>query len=106
MSEANSPVLEKKAKTIIAPPPKMYNVVVRNNRDTDQSFVVSMLKSVFNMSAEIATVKMLEVHNKGRTNIGPFIRDIAEKKRDQCMDYARASANIRNKVLETTIEPV
>lgn len=106
MSEANSPVLERKAKTVISPPPRMYNVVVRNNRDTEQLFVVNMLKSVFNMSAETATVKMLEVHNHGRTNIGPFIRDIAERKKDQCMDYARASTNIRNKVLETTIEPV
>lgn len=106
MSDLAAPVIEQKKSPVIAPPPRMYNVVVRNNSQTMQDFVVNMLSDVFNMSAADAANKMMEVHTKGRTNIGPYIRDIAEVKRDQCLKYAASAKDIRNRELLTTIEPV
>ncbi|MDB5491503.1 MAG: ATP-dependent Clp protease adapter protein ClpS [Micavibrio sp.] len=105
MTTAGDTIVEKKERVAIGPPPKMYNVVVRDNTVTEMLFVVSMLTDVFNMNKETAINKMLEVHKQKRTNIGPFTRDIAEAKKNRCMDYARNADLPQNRELLTTMEP-
>lgn len=105
MTEAVTPIREKETETVIAPPPKKYFVVVRDNKVTDMDFVVGMLSEVFNMDNQTAKNRMMEVHTKKRTSIGPYSRDVAETKKNQCMDYAAKAVLQKNRELLTTIEP-
>jgi ATP-dependent Clp protease adaptor protein ClpS len=105
MSTADSPVIEKKPETIIAPPPKMFNVVILNNTVTDMTFVVGMLTEVFNMNRENATRKMMEIHQQNRARIGPYTKDVAETKKDKCLAYTANAKNPSDRELVTLIEP-
>lgn len=90
-----------KVKPQLKPPPK-YQVVMLNDDYTPMDFVIVVLESFFNLSAEQAVRVMLDVHNKGKANCGVFTRDVAETKVAQVVHFARHNEH----PLQCTIERV
>lgn len=68
--------------------PKRYSVIFHNDDYTTREFVVHVLMRFFSKSETEATHLMLTVHHKGRGVAGVYVRDIAETKAQQTMDYA------------------
>lgn len=81
--------------------PKKYRVVMLNDDYTPMEFVVSVLKRFFQLSEQLATQVMLQVHFVGKGVCGVFTRDIAETKVVQVNDFARANEH----PLLCTMEP-
>jgi ATP-dependent Clp protease adaptor protein ClpS len=69
--------------------PPLYKVVLLNDDFTPQDFVVALLERVFAMSAEQATVIMLQIHRQGSGVCGVYDREIAEIKMHQVHAIAR-----------------
>ena len=64
-----------------APPPSRYQVIGLNDDFTSMEFVLDILISHFNKSAEAAGQIMLEIHNNGKGVCGgPYSKDAAETK--------------------------
>lgn len=80
--------------------PSMYKVLMLNDDYTPMEFVIYVLESIFNKSAEDATRIMLHVHQKGVGICGVFTFDVAETKAGQVMDLARHNQH----PLQCTIE--
>ncbi|RCU52423.1 MULTISPECIES: ATP-dependent Clp protease adapter ClpS [Corallincola] len=76
------------AKPKVQPPP-MYKVILNNDDYTPMDFVVEVLQTFFNLTAEQATEVMLSVHYKGKGVCGVFTAEIAETKVAQVNSYAR-----------------
>jgi ATP-dependent Clp protease adaptor protein ClpS len=68
--------------------PALYQVVLRNDDFTPIEFVVSLLEKFFYMDRHQAAAKTFEVHAIGKAVCGIFIRDFAEAKVAQIIDYA------------------
>ena len=81
--------------------PKMYRVILHNDHYTTMEFVVEVLMKVFHKPAQEATHIMLDVHRKGKGQVGVFTRDIAETKVAQVLFLARQ----REYPLKCTCEP-
>ena len=62
--------------------PSMYRVLILNDDYTTMEFVVEILVSVFNKSAEEATGIMLKVHKEGAGLCGVYTYEVAETKVD------------------------
>jgi ATP-dependent Clp protease adaptor protein ClpS len=77
-------VTEKKQQT---KRPSMYKVLLHNDDYTTMDFVVMVLETVFQKSAEAATLIMLNVHELGVAGVYP--RDVAETKVIMVHDLAR-----------------
>jgi len=60
--------------------PSLYSVFLLNDDFTTQDFVIEVLKQFFFKSDEEAFKLMLDVHNKGRAQVGVFTKEIAETK--------------------------
>ncbi len=60
--------------------PLMYKVLLHNDDYTTMDFVVDILMSVFNKSADRAVEIMLNVHHKGIGLCGIYICEVAETK--------------------------
>ena len=71
--------------------PSRYNVVLLNDDSTPQEFVVNVLQTIFNRSAEQANSVMLEVHEKGRGIAGTYSYEVAEQKCVETITNARQS---------------
>lgn len=69
--------------------PAMYSVVMLNDDYTPMEFVVEVLKSFFNKSAEQATHIMLTVHTKGSAVCAIYPKDIAETKAEMVNQYSK-----------------
>lgn len=80
--------LEEKVKIKIAPL-KMYDVIFFNDDYTPMDFVVKLLVSVFNHNIESATEIMLKVHESDSAVVGTYIYEIADEKRNICLDFAK-----------------
>ena len=74
--ESNTAVMER---THIALPPK-YHVVFHNDNVTPMVFVVTVLKTVYDMDDKKAFNTMMEVHLNGKGIAGTYIKSVAETK--------------------------
>ena len=72
-------------------PPPMFRVLMHNDDYTTMEFVVAVLHSVFNKSAEDAVRIMLNVHQNGLGVCGVYTEDIAATK--IATVHAQAQAN-------------
>ena len=57
--------------------PDQYRVILHNDHYTTMEFVVEILRTVFHKNLPEATKIMLDVHRKGRGNVGTYTYDIA-----------------------------
>lgn len=71
--------------------PSMYKVLLLNDDYTPMEFVVHVLEKFFNKNRQEATDIMLHVHRRGVGVCGIFTYEVAETKVAQVMDFARAS---------------
>ncbi len=71
--------------------PNMYKVLLLNDDYTPMEFVVHVLEKFFNKNRQEATDIMLHVHRRGVGICGIFTYEVAETKVAQVMDFARAS---------------
>lgn len=61
-------------------PPPLYKVLLHNDNQTTQEFVVLLLQTVFHKPKEEATHIMLQVHNAGIGVAGLYPYELAENK--------------------------
>ena len=80
-------LLEKKKSKV--KPPKLFKVILLNDDFTPMEFVIDVLRKVFSMNNDKATLIMLAVHNKGKGVCGIYPRDIASTKVSQVISLAR-----------------
>jgi len=71
--------------------PPMYKVLLLNDDYTTMDFVVQILTTVFNKSAEDATRITLNVHRKGFGLCGVYVYEVAETKIETVHILARGS---------------
>ncbi|GAB6091300.1 ATP-dependent Clp protease adapter ClpS [Spirochaeta dissipatitropha] len=69
--------------------PRMYRVVLHNDDYTPMEFVVEVLMRIFHQNSEQATKIMLEVHERGRGQVGVYTYDVAQTKVRQTSELAR-----------------
>lgn len=69
--------------------PDQYRVILLNDDYTTMEFVVTVLVAVFHKSLMDAQLIMLDVHRKGRGDVGVYIYDIAATKINQVHELAR-----------------
>lgn len=83
--------------------PKMYAVILWNDDDTSEDFVLEVLKYIFN-KAEADALSLIEnIEKDGRGKAGVYSRDIAYTKRDESLAYAHECEFEQFKV---TVEPL
>lgn len=70
--------------------PSRWKVMMMNDDVTTMDFVVRVLQEIFNKSVEDAVEVMLNIHEKGCGIAGVYSKDIAETKRQQTVEQARA----------------
>lgn len=71
--------------------PHLYNVVMFNDDYTTMDFVVDVLMTIFDKSADDAARLMEKIHTSGRAVAGVYAFDIAATKAAQTKEAARAS---------------
>lgn len=69
--------------------PDEYRVILLNDDYTTMEFVVTVLVAVFHKSLLDAQTIMLDVHRKGRGDVGVYTYDIAATKINQVHELAR-----------------
>ncbi|MBN2050972.1 MAG: ATP-dependent Clp protease adapter ClpS [Spirochaetales bacterium] len=70
--------------------PDMYRVILLNDHYTTMDFVVRVIRRVFHKNLLEATRIMLDVHKKGRGQVGVYTYDIAKTKSAQVEQMARS----------------
>ena len=71
--------------------PSLYKVIMLNDDFTPMEFVVSLLQSLFDKTAQEATEIMLQIHRSGIGVCGVYTFEIAEMKAAQVIEAARRS---------------
>lgn len=71
--------------------PKKYNVILFNDDFTSFEFVISLLVQVFGHSAESAIILTQVIHIEGSGVAGTYTYEIAEQKKIDTMELARAN---------------
>lgn len=69
--------------------PDMWRVILLNDHYTTMDFVVRVIRTVFHKNLVEATKIMMDVHRKGRGQVGVFTYDIARTKIVQVEQLAR-----------------
>lgn len=69
--------------------PSLYRVVLHNDDYTTTDFVVEVLVTIFHKPAMEATRIMMDVHKKGRGQVGLYPYDIAATKVYQVKEMAK-----------------
>lgn len=87
MPEFESDIASETKSNITEPP--LFRVLLLNDDYTTMEFVVEILRTVFNKSAEEATRIMLNVHHAGAGLCGVYTFEIAETKVDTVHTLAR-----------------
>lgn len=70
--------------------PDRYTVLFLNDDFTPVDFVMQIMMKVFGQSVEEAERITMEIHKKGRGNVGLYSYEIAETKVLQAMNTAKA----------------
>ncbi|MFM7204989.1 MAG: ATP-dependent Clp protease adapter ClpS [Myxococcota bacterium] len=68
--------------------PKMYKVILHNDRFTTMEFVVDILEDIFHHPPAVATQLMLRIHREGQGVAGVYTKDVADTKVQQVEDRA------------------
>ena len=71
--------------------PSLYRVIMLNDDFTPMDFVVSLLQSLFDKTAQEATEIMLQIHRSGVGVCGVYTFEVAETKASQAVEAARRS---------------
>ncbi|MBO4643882.1 MAG: ATP-dependent Clp protease adapter ClpS [Alphaproteobacteria bacterium] len=71
--------------------PSLYKVIMLNDDFTPMDFVVSLLQSLFDKTAQEATEIMLQIHRSGVGVCGIYTYEVAEMKAAQVIEIARRS---------------
>ena len=93
-------LLEAKKSKLKAPP--LFKVILLNDDYTPMEFVVAVLQQFLSMSREKATQIMLKVHREGMGICGVYPKDIATKKVEQVVSFARKYQHPLQCVMEET----
>jgi ATP-dependent Clp protease adaptor protein ClpS len=80
--------------------PELYRVILHNDDYTTMDFVIEILVVVFQKNMITAARLMLNVHQKGRAEVGTYTYDIARTK----VDKVRQMAETRQFPLLCTME--
>ena len=75
-------------KVAVKPPP-LFKVLLLNDDYTPMDFVILVLQKFFAMSAEQATIVMLQVHRQGKGVCGVYPRDVAATKVASVSQFAK-----------------
>lgn len=86
---SNVKILEKEDIKISIP--KKYNVVFYNDDYTSFEFVIFVLIKIFHHSQESAVNITQLIHNKGRGIAGTYTKEIAEQKKIETTELAKAN---------------
>lgn len=71
--------------------PSLFKVIMLNDDFTPMEFVVSLLQSIFDKTAQEATEIMLQIHRSGVGVCGIYTFEVAEMKAAQVVEMARRS---------------
>ena len=71
--------------------PSLYRVIMLNDDFTPMDFVVSLIQSLFDKTAQEATEIMLQIHRTGIGVCGVYTYEVAEMKASMVIDAARRS---------------
>lgn len=69
--------------------PEMYRVILHNDHYTTMEFVIEVLRVVFQKALPEATKIMMDVHQKGKGDVGVYSFDIARSKVARVASMAR-----------------
>jgi len=70
--------------------PSRYTVLFLNDDFTPVEFVMQIMMQIFGQSVEEAERITMQIHKKGRGNVGLYSHEVAETKVAQAMQTARA----------------
>lgn len=68
--------------------PNLWRVIFHNDNKTTMDFVIFLLLKVFHKSEQEAVELMLQVHEKDAAIVGIYTHEIAENKKEICVNTA------------------
>lgn len=71
-------------------PPRMWNVILYNDKDTTMEFVVLVLMQIFHKTFDEAQDIMMNIHENGKGVVGTYTFEVASTKRDDTHTVARS----------------
>lgn len=84
----------------------IYNVVLLDDNDHTYDYVIEMLMNIFGHSREDSYVMACEVDFKGRVIVHKDSRKVAERKRDEILNYGADYRLSRSKgSMNAVVEP-
>lgn len=83
--------------------PKLYAVVLLNDDFTPMDFVVEILRHLFNKSFDEAINLMMDIHKLGKGTAGIYNYEVAEQKRLETVQLAKAEGHPLRAVLEEVV---
>ena len=104
MSEPATPVVEPETDTRqkLLPP---YHVIIENDDDHSQLFVVMVLRKVFGYDEPRSIELMLTAHTSGEAVVWTGPKEVAELKRDQIVSFREHRGGTDLGPLDCAIEP-
>lgn len=81
--------------------PSLYRIIYLNDNVTSFEFVIDTLISIFEYDVDTAQDITGEIHERGSAVVAVLPFELAEQKRSEVMEYAKASKF----PLQTRIEP-
>lgn len=70
--------------------PSLYQVIILNDDYTPINFVISLIKSLFFKTEEVAEILALQIHNEGESIIAKYPLEVALMKVKQIHQMAKA----------------
>ncbi len=86
--------IDTKTRTKVRPKtqrPKLYKVILVNDDYTPREFVVTVLKAVFQVSADQAYRIMMTAHTRGACVVAVYTKDVAETKAKDGTEAGRSA---------------